>query len=394
MMQLVKNCFRALRYLWLLLGLSLALLLCVDAVLDAALPDPTLLSQFDPAARAPERSQADAFESADAAADYFKEFERARHTAWRSYVYFRRLPFDGQRIRVDQHGFRRTPTVPNPRFMVWLFGGSVAWGTGVSDDQTLAAELQKSLLEQSLPTQVFNFAESGWVSQQNFAMMSMALRCGAAPDAVVWLDGSNDIYAGFQNGVAGLPQNERNRVREFNLSRRLGQVFFAWASRLKGIQKLRTESGHALNVESLATSIVDRYARTIAQAKLLATAAGAQTLFVWQPGVWDKPTMSAHEQAAAHSMQRQHVALHHATLVELKKRFEADTESDFLDLSLVYQDVSAPRFFDYTHVNATGLRELSAAITPHLVARLVRGSERVSVEHTDCLELPEWPKPK
>ena len=108
-MRLLRRLGGAIRTAWLMLGLSLLLLLLVDQLLDAALPDSFAKLSVVPGAKHPERTQMDAFASKEQATAYFEEFEQARQVAWRPYVYFRRKPYAGQSIHVDAHGFRVTP---------------------------------------------------------------------------------------------------------------------------------------------------------------------------------------------------------------------------------------------------------------------------------------------
>ena len=44
----------------------------------------------------------------------------------------------------------------------------------------------------------------------------LQLREGNIPDLVVFYDGVNDVFSAYQQGKAGIPQNENNREKEFN----------------------------------------------------------------------------------------------------------------------------------------------------------------------------------
>jgi len=101
-----------------------------------------------------------------------------------------------------------------------LFGGSTTWGVGARDPFTIPAEPSRALseVEPELRVHVLKFGEKGYVSTQSLLALLLELREGRAPDLAVFYDGVNDVFAGYQQGVAGLPQNEHRRVREFNLS--------------------------------------------------------------------------------------------------------------------------------------------------------------------------------
>lgn len=369
--------FRALRTVWLWLGISLVLLLLIDALLNAVLPEPAGLAVIDPAARAPARSAADAFPDHAAAARYFEEFEEARHVGWRSYVYFRRLPFAGSAIHVDAHGFRVTPppiTVPDGGrpLTVWLFGGSVAWGTGVDDAHTLAAALQLQLsrfLGQTVRVQ--NFAESGYVSQQSLLSFAAALRCDAPPpDLALFLDGANDVYAAVQSGRAGLPQNEQNRAIEFNLSRRTDRVLLAWAARLKGVGKLLKPVLPDIDAAVLGADVARTYLATASQVQALAKARGIPVLLFWQPTLFDKWPLSPDEQAALGASLVLHRDLQQSATAALRDQAAA-AAVPVIDLTTQFTPQPAPRYFDFVHVNGEGLADLAATMALHVPGALV-----------------------
>lgn len=368
---LLGVCFRGIRMLWLWLGISLVLLLLVDALLDAVLPEPTGLAVIDPAARAPARAEADAFPDRAAASRYFDEFEQARHTAWRSYVYFRRLPFAGTAIHVDAHGFRVTPPLADPQpgqpLTVWLFGGSVAWGTGVDDAHTLASALQERLSQiLGRPVRVQNFAESGYVSQQSLLAFAAALRCdGPVPDLALFLDGANDVYAGLQSGRPGLPQNEQNRAIEFNLSRRTDRVLLAWAARLKGVGKLLRPALPPIDPAGLGPDIARSYLATAGQVQALAQARGVPVLLFWQPTLFDKRPLSTDEQSALGASLVLHRDLQLAATEALRAQ-AASANVPVVDLTTQFAPQPAPRYFDFVHVNGEGLAELAATMALHV----------------------------
>ncbi|MBC8457124.1 MAG: hypothetical protein H8D67_03910, partial [Deltaproteobacteria bacterium] len=45
----------------------------------------------------------------------------------------------------------------------------------------------------------------------------LQLQKGNIPNIVIFYDGINDTFSAFQNGISGIPQNEWNRKKEFNL---------------------------------------------------------------------------------------------------------------------------------------------------------------------------------
>jgi lysophospholipase L1-like esterase len=362
-----------LRDLWVGLGVALILLWAGDQLLRVLLPEADEARVVE-GARAPDRTLADAFESRAAAEAYWAEHETARHTRWQPWVYWRRLPHQGEWINVDANGFRVTPLTGTtdttrtlrPAMRVWVFGGSLVWGTGVRDADTIPALLAAALATRhpDHAIEVANFGESGYVSQQSLAAFQSALRCaGPRPDAVVFIDGVNDVYAAFQSGRAGLSQNEANRVREFNSSRQLPKQLAAWGARLEGWQRLLAASLPPLpDTTALAGEVVRVYQANVAQARALAAAQGIGVLHVWQPHLFAKVTRSAYEAGQHDSSHARHRALQLAADAALREI----ADPQLLDASLLFAAEPTPRFIDFVHLGRAGNAALVDAILPAL----------------------------
>lgn len=358
-----------LRDLWVGLGVALILLWAGDQLLRAVLPEAGE-ARIVEGARAPDRATADAFESPAAAQAYWAEHEAARHTRWQSWVYWRRLPHRGEWINVDEHGFRVTPRAGSgdgTRTMrVWIFGGSLVWGTGVRDADTIPALLAQALATRhpDQAIEVANFGESGYVSQQSLAAFQNALRCaGPTPDAVVFIDGVNDVYAALQSGRAGLSQNEVNRVREFNSSRQLPKQLAAWGARLEGWQRLLAPAPPpAPDSIALAGELVRVYRDTVMQARALAADRGIGVLHVWQPHLFAKASRSAYEAGQHDSSLSRHRELQLAADAVLREA----ADPQLLDASALFAHTTEPRFIDFVHLGRAGNAALVEAILPAL----------------------------
>ncbi|MCU0755209.1 MAG: GDSL-type esterase/lipase family protein [Xanthomonadales bacterium] len=358
-----------LRDLWVGLGVALILLWAGDQLLRAVLPERGEARVLE-GAGAPDRATADAFDSPAAAQAYWAEHETARHTRWQPWVYWRRLPHRGEWINVDEHGFRVTPRAgagDTPRTLrVWMFGGSLVWGTGVRDADTIPALLAQALAARhpDHAIEVANFGESGYVSQQSLGAFQNALRCaGPLPDAVVFIDGVNDVYAAFQSGRAGLSQNEVNRVREFNSSRQLPKQLAAWGARLEGWQRLLAPAPPpAPDSTALAAEVVRVYRDSVAQARALAADRGIGALHVWQPHLYAKTSRSAYEAGQHDSSLARHRDLQLAADAALREA----VDPQLLDASALFADTAKPRFIDFVHLGRAGNAALVAAILPVL----------------------------
>ena len=138
------------------------------------------------------------------------EFRLARKQQFYPYVGWRRAPFKGQTIEVDQNGVRLTPGADcsTDSFKVFTFGASEMWGTGSPNWGTIPAHLQKGLEKlRPGPVCVTNYAESAHVSMQNVISLLTQLRSGNVPDVVLFYTLADDIYSAYQSGRPGVIEN-------------------------------------------------------------------------------------------------------------------------------------------------------------------------------------------
>jgi len=156
------------------------------------------------------REKVSYYSSQDWAERYWYEFRLSRKQHYYPYVGWRRAPFKGETINVDQNGIRVTPGADcrEGSFKVFAFGESSMWGTGSPDWATIPANLQKGLEKTSRgPVCVVNFAESAYVLMQDIITLIVQLQAGNKPDLVVFYNVEGDAYAAYQAGKAGVTQN-------------------------------------------------------------------------------------------------------------------------------------------------------------------------------------------
>ena len=141
---------------------------------------------------------------------YWSELLQALRKDYYPYVVWRSPGFSGELLNIDGQGRRVTPgaaCVPGA-LRVYVFGGSTAWGWGAPDWGTIPAYLQQQLERQyAEPVCVVNYGENAYVSTQNVIQLLLLLDSGDVPDAVVFLDGVNDVLAASQNRAPLVHQN-------------------------------------------------------------------------------------------------------------------------------------------------------------------------------------------
>jgi lysophospholipase L1-like esterase len=337
---------------WLLFGLALLVLLIVDQILKAAFKPPK-----------PERVQSgvvliarEQMSLVQAESQYWKEHDKAKQAQWRSYVYFRREPYNGKAIQIDANGFRRTvsPALDSASAQsIWVFGASTVWGTGVSDVDTLPSRLNVAAKG---AVHALNFGESGYVTMQSALAFQRALSCGTAPKLAVFIDGVNDVYSGLQHDRAGLPQNENNRIAEFNASQSPKSTFQALLAQLKGVQRARQRLSHANPPDraQLAIEIAELYLRTIAQTRAIAHAHGARAIFIWQPSIFSKKYLSAEEQSIVANSELRHQQLQLKSTQALKARVQELGLVDVFVLDDLFDSYQESIYYDFSHTTKVG----------------------------------------
>lgn len=111
-------------------------------------------------------------------------------TRYVPFVEWKRKPFRGETVNIDEEGDRihRAPG-GGERGVVRFFGGSTTWGTGVDDDHTIPALFNAIHPDWT----VRNHGESGYYSRQELERLIGLVHLGEPMDLVVFYDGYNDV---------------------------------------------------------------------------------------------------------------------------------------------------------------------------------------------------------
>lgn len=214
-----------LKFVWLLLGIVLLLLLAANWVVGV-LVDSWQRRSLEVDGKYIVDGRAGAFADPRASAADARQLvtelgeASGQGTTWRPFVYWRLRPFQGRFVNVDDEGLRATvkpPGVvmsPNPR-RVFLFGGSTMWSANVPDALAIPSCLWKQMSRPG-DWEMTNFGQPGYVSTQDLLTLELECRAGNRPDVAIFYNGFNDIASALQNAAAGVAINEINRSREFN----------------------------------------------------------------------------------------------------------------------------------------------------------------------------------
>jgi hypothetical protein len=121
----------------------------------------------------------------------FEEYQRLE-VEYSPFIAWKYLPFTGATVNVDADGFRRQPADPDDppgAATIAFFGGSTVFGMGADDDGTIPALADH--MSRSFRTR--NYAQTGFNSRQELALLIDRLHSGDPFDAVVFYDGVNDV---------------------------------------------------------------------------------------------------------------------------------------------------------------------------------------------------------
>ncbi|HTO62399.1 MAG TPA: SGNH/GDSL hydrolase family protein [Bradyrhizobium sp.] len=201
---------------------------------------------------------------------------------------------------------------PPPRSgkTVFVFGGSTTLGSGVMNEQTIPAYLQKWLRANfGNDVNVYNFGTGSHYSTQEVLFFFDWLRKGVRPDLAIFVDGLNDHYFTDDRSSLSTFLEQAYDRQIVNAGREATAVEGPWrrigeaALSLPLARSIVREKAFAGSVvtsqsedtaakadrptpptpEQLATSVLDRYIINIKTAAGMGTANGVPTFFVWQP---------------------------------------------------------------------------------------------------------------
>ena len=132
----------------------------------------------------------EAYENISWAKEHFKEYgEISFH--YETPVVWRADSFKGNTINILKDNFTRKTLsenkIPDNAKIAYFFGGSVVWGVGSNDENTIASHFQNIS-----GFKTFNYGESAWTSDQSLMYLIKTIKQGHKPDYVIFINGIND----------------------------------------------------------------------------------------------------------------------------------------------------------------------------------------------------------
>jgi len=282
----------------------------------------------------------------------------------------------------------------SPPIKVFMFGGSTMWGLGAGDDSTIPSIFAEEAKNKGVNCEVVNFGQYAYVSTQEVIELTLQLQKGNIPDIVIFYDGVNDTFSGFQLSVPGLPHDEIRREKEFCLLERKELQTLAVQSAIRQLstmrflhgvlQKsgLRPDNFQPVPLEyekavadkgALAHAVAETYLNNIKLVQTLSRSYGFTSLFYWQPVIYTKQNLTEYER------QSLELDVHYPGMKEFyldtyaalrKSSAELDKSAAFHDISSIFSDVREPIFVDFNHMGGKGNSFIARRMAEDFVRRL------------------------
>jgi hypothetical protein len=366
---------RALTGLSISMTLLVLLVVVTELAATAALPK---IQQYRLEGLGDARSRLKFYENKPWAKRFWKEQNASGQFQFKPYVFWRRRPFRGQYINIDEAGIRLTANwyCSPEAAVVWMFGGSNVWGTGAKDDETIPSFLAQEYSKSLGPVCVTNFGESGWVSMQEIIQLEIELKRAVKPPAlVVFYDGFGDVYATYQSGRTDAPQDFEQLRQKMEVSKEAGGVaYLREANTYRLIEFFMTEllklkqkrsqitSKPGKDLTIFAHTAADNYLKNLMLLESLSARYGFRYETFWGP----LPFLGNKPLAAEERKGRDRFEQDNPGLPELAKKTHelvfSTPSSHVHDLIKAFDNQPEELFIDYGHTNPDGNRIVAEQI--------------------------------
>jgi lysophospholipase L1-like esterase len=287
---------------------------------------------------------------------------------WSPYTYWLIAEFHGQFINVAADGIRASATYGDGSGKkIYFFGGSTMWGEGARDNYTIPSHTARLLNDSGSPQNVINYGESGFVSSQDLIWFQLQLLRGNIPDVAIFYQGFNDVLSAWGSDVVGITLQEEMRLNDAEAGRilRSNQPVF----RLPNFTLDTLDMTQAGFIAATPETIVERYLANRAMIEALAESYGVQVIFVWQPAIMFKDTLSESEQSIYERTENERPDLFTLyTEVDSILRQRVAGIENVIVLSELFAEEPNTIFHDLVHITEIGNARVAEALLPDISA--------------------------
>jgi hypothetical protein len=223
----------------------------------------------------------------DSVLTLLKETYQGRNYEHHPFAQFKNGPFLGRYLSISPPGFRvvknQAPWPPrSSAYNIFVFGGSTAFGLGVTNEETIASFLQEILNSGNgpRPVAVYNFGTPAYASRQEATLYYDFLTSGVTPDMAVFIDGLNEMQWGETPALTTEISRfvEGKAFRDF-LYANIPMVRLAYSVLHRRVSAGTDVGGGGAAAEG----VIQRWMYNKRVIEAMAAAFGVRTLFVWQP---------------------------------------------------------------------------------------------------------------
>ena len=233
--------------------------------------------------------------------EYWAEFRQANKVTYHPWVLWRRQPYQGKLISIDQNGVRQTlhTRCDDKTFTIWMFGDSVMWGAGAPDPETIPSLIAADYEKAGRPVCIVNYAEKGWANTQEvIGLMEELKHAKRKPDEVLFYDGGTEAFTAYQSGLVDVHSNYlsfKSYLDNLGTYEKGGFSYLTQTNTFRLLKKMGTEvqgqgkpvqaQSVVLDPDAASTAIVENYVQNMEFVDLLAKQHGFRPIFAWYPNM-------------------------------------------------------------------------------------------------------------
>jgi hypothetical protein len=302
--------------------------------------------------------------------EYWNEFGQANKVEYHQYVLWRRAPYQGAQISIDQDGVRQTlhTHCDSSTSTIWMYGDSVMWGAGVPDAETISSLVAQDYEKAGKPVCVMNYGEKGWSnSQEVVALMEQLKHAARKPDLVLFYDGGTEAFSAYQSGRADVHSNFnsfKNFLDSWGTAHAAGFSYLEQTNTYRLLENiaarmpLRSRRNQtpkpALDTQALSAAVIENYRQNINFVSLMAKQYGFRPVFAFYPNLaaGHKP-LTPYEQRVLQLTDKEYPALRSMYQAVYARSREIQSP-DFYDLSAVVDNRADTMYVGISHMKAEG----------------------------------------
>ncbi len=301
--------------------------------------------------------------------EYWREFDQANKVNYHQYVLWRRAPYQGESISIDQNGVRRTlyTQCDDKTYTIWMFGDSVMWGSGTPDPETIPSLVAQDYEKAGKPVCIVNYGEKGWSNtQETIALIEQLKHTSRTPDLVLFYDGGTEAFAAYQNGQADIHSNFnlfRNFLDNWGNTQKAGFAYLQQTNTYRLLKRIATkapferpgqQNTRELNTDALSAAVIENYEQNMDIVNLLAAHYGFRAVHAWYPNLAvGNKILTYYEQQVLDSEYQKFPDLG-LIYQAVYRRGNEIKRPNFYNLGNLVDDQKETLYRGISHMNATG----------------------------------------